>query len=161
VRVICRKLRAIDRSEGARDRRESGVDFGATLARRDASPLGGLRFPAPSDGPVGDWQYCARGAIDGPALLQEAREPGGRFLRDVTSSPAPPDPKAFYAAINAVDWWRARHARPLARVNANLRYYVRKTGAQPEVTQRLKRFTTIVDKLRREPTMALSTMEDI
>ena len=31
----------------------------------------------------------------------------------------------------------------------------------PEVTQRLKRFTTIVHKLQREPGMALTRMEDI
>jgi ppGpp synthetase/RelA/SpoT-type nucleotidyltranferase len=53
------------------------------------------------------------------------------------------------------------HARPLARVNANLRYYIRKAGADPEVTQRLKRFSTIVHKLKREPTMTLTTMEAI
>ena len=47
-------------------------------------------------------------------------------------------------------------------MNAGLRYYVKKVGVQqPEVTQRLKRFSTIVDKLQREPTMQLSTMEDI
>jgi len=46
-------------------------------------------------------------------------------------------------------------------VNANLRYYIRKTGADPQVTQRLKRFSTIAHKLAREPTMALSSMEDI
>jgi putative GTP pyrophosphokinase len=46
-------------------------------------------------------------------------------------------------------------------VNANLRYYVRKAGAEPEVTQRLKRFSTIIHKLKREPTMNLTTMEDI
>jgi ppGpp synthetase/RelA/SpoT-type nucleotidyltranferase len=39
---------------------------------------------------------------------------------------------------------------------------VRKAGVeQPEVTQRLKRFATIVDKLRRQSAMALSRMEDI
>lgn len=65
-------------------------------------------------------------------------------------------------AYNLVDEYRGKHARPLARVNAGLRYYVRKVGvAEPEVTQRLKRFSTIVDKLQREPTMSLSTMEDI
>jgi ppGpp synthetase/RelA/SpoT-type nucleotidyltranferase len=46
-------------------------------------------------------------------------------------------------------------------VNANLRYYIKKAGAEPEVTQRLKRFSTIAHKLEREPTMALSSMEDI
>ncbi|MGH2843937.1 MAG: hypothetical protein ACRDKL_10180 [Solirubrobacteraceae bacterium] len=65
------------------------------------------------------------------------------------------------SAIDAVDWWRARHAAPLARTNAGLRYYIRKIDAEPEVTQRLKRFTTIVDKMRRHATMQLDTMEDI
>jgi putative GTP pyrophosphokinase len=61
-----------------------------------------------------------------------------------------------------VDWFRGQHARPLARVNANLRYYVKKVGVHhPEVTQRLKRFSTIVDKLQREPSMPLAAMEDI
>jgi ppGpp synthetase/RelA/SpoT-type nucleotidyltranferase len=70
--------------------------------------------------------------------------------------------RALPAAIAVVDWWRGEHARPLAKVNAGLRYYVKKVGvAEPEVTQRLKRFSTIVDKLQREPTMKLSKMEDI
>ncbi|MCW2953346.1 MAG: hypothetical protein JWQ48_2516 [Conexibacter sp.] len=34
----------------------------------------------------------------------------------------------FVAAVDAIDWWRARHARPLARVNAGLRYYIRRAG---------------------------------
>jgi hypothetical protein len=28
--------------------------------------------------------------------------------------------------VDVVDWWRSRHVKPLARVNANLRYYIRK-----------------------------------
>ena len=65
-------------------------------------------------------------------------------------------------AIETVEWWRARHARPLARVNAGVRYYIRKAGVEePEVTQRLKRFATIVHKLTRQPGMQLSRMEDI
>ena len=65
-------------------------------------------------------------------------------------------------AINIVEQWRALHARPLARVNANLRYYVKKAGVEtPEVTQRLKRFSTILHKLQREPGMPLARMEDI
>ena len=67
----------------------------------------------------------------------------------------------LWRAVEIVEWWRAEHARPLARTNANLRYYVRKVDAEISVTQRLKRFSTIVDKLRRQPTMQLSTMEDI
>ena len=89
----------------------------------------------------------------------------GRTLRDFRSG-ARRDVgnEELLDAINALDWWRARHARPLARVNAGLRYYVHR-AAPPEVetsvTQRLKRFSTIVDKLQREPTMQLTNMEDI
>ncbi len=65
-------------------------------------------------------------------------------------------------AIVTIDGWRASHALPLGRVNAGLRYYVRKVGVEsPEVTQRLKRFATIADKLQRQPRMVLSRMEDI
>lgn len=58
--------------------------------------------------------------------------------------------------------WRSAHARPLDRVAANLRYYtpVYSTGRQ-EVSQRLKKFPTMVSKLQREPHMALTRMTDI
>jgi len=82
----------------------------------------------------------------------------GRVLRHFESSTT----AEMLEAIGVIDAWRASHAKPLRRVNAGLRHYVRKVGVeQPEVTQRLKRFATIVDKLRREPGMALSRMEDI
>jgi putative GTP pyrophosphokinase len=85
----------------------------------------------------------------------------GRCLRDPDISKAL-SPEDWFTALMAVEWWRARHAKPLARVNANLRYYARKAGVDPpDVTQRLKRFATVVDKLRRHPSMALTTMEDI
>ena len=71
------------------------------------------------------------------------------------------DPDELEEAAQAIEWWRGLHARPLGRVNAGLRYYIRKVGAEPQVTQRLKRFSTIVHKLHREPTMALSSMEGI
>jgi putative GTP pyrophosphokinase len=90
----------------------------------------------------------------------------GRALREMQAASERGERARFNAealeAIGVVDWWRALHARPLARVNAGLRYYVRKLGeSEPEVTQRLKRFATVVDKLNRHPTMALTTMEDI
>lgn len=65
-------------------------------------------------------------------------------------------------AMHLVRAYRAYHARPLARVNANLRYYIKQSGmGTPQVTQRLKRFSTMIDKLCRLPRMALPTMEDI
>lgn len=67
--------------------------------------------------------------------------------------------------LEIVDEFRKAHGKPLARVSANLVYYVREfrdevlgTG---KVVQRLKRSRTIVDKLTRHPNMALSTMQDI
>jgi ppGpp synthetase/RelA/SpoT-type nucleotidyltranferase len=72
------------------------------------------------------------------------------------------DNREVARAVATIDLWRSLHARPLARVNANLRYWVRKGGVPvPEVSQRLKRFATIADKLDRQPGMALSRMEDI
>jgi putative GTP pyrophosphokinase len=62
--------------------------------------------------------------------------------------------------IEIVDWWRTEHARPLSRVAANLRYYAGQHG-KPVVAQRLKKLSTIGDKLQREPAMKLSRMEDI
>jgi ppGpp synthetase/RelA/SpoT-type nucleotidyltranferase len=68
----------------------------------------------------------------------------------------------FIEAVTIIESWRALHARPLRRVNANLRYYVSKAGAgEHSVTQRLKRLPTIVDKLARHPNMQLTTMEDV
>lgn len=68
-------------------------------------------------------------------------------------------------AVTAVTWWRSLHARPLSRVAANLRGHVARADAlvdgRADVTQRLKRRETMIDKLRREPTMAVTQMEDI
>jgi putative GTP pyrophosphokinase len=57
-------------------------------------------------------------------------------------------------AWEALTWWRSLHARPLSTVAANLRYHVDKEGGRVEgrieVTQRLKRHVTLIDKLARE-----------
>lgn len=50
---------------------------------------------------------------------------------------------------------------PLRKANMGLRSMVRTAGAEVEVSQRLKRVPTILDKLQREPTLALSKMQDI
>lgn len=84
-----------------------------------------------------------------------------RTLRAGEPGPAEPDELAKLGeAIDAIDWWRGLHAAPLTAVNANLRHYLKPYG-QPVVTQRLKRFPTVVDKLLREPTMKLTRMADI
>ncbi|HTC73410.1 MAG TPA: RelA/SpoT domain-containing protein [Solirubrobacteraceae bacterium] len=67
---------------------------------------------------------------------------------------------AVDGAFELIDWWRGLHAKPLTSVSANLRHYVKPHG-HPLVTQRLKRFPTVVDKLLREPHMKLTQMADI
>lgn len=64
------------------------------------------------------------------------------------------------AANEIVEWWRREHAYPLTKVNAGLRHYLTPYG-RPNVTQRLKKWKTIVGKLHRHPTMRLSAMQDI
>ncbi|MGH3991436.1 MAG: hypothetical protein ACRDSN_03120, partial [Pseudonocardiaceae bacterium] len=87
-------------------------------------------------------------------LLQAYRDDGNEALEHF-------DTGEVLRADDLIDWWRAQHARPLANVNANLRYYIAELPDAGSVTQRLKRRATIIDKLCREPTMALTTMEDI
>ncbi len=65
------------------------------------------------------------------------------------------------AALEVVYQYRATHQYPLIKANMGLRSVVRTEGCRVEVSQRLKRFRTILDKLIREPTMQLSTMQDI
>jgi GTP pyrophosphokinase len=76
------------------------------------------------------------------------------------------DADAIVAALEAVTWWKQLHARPLSRTAAGLRYHVRKSdgafdGGKVEVTQRLKKRDTIIDKLERFPQMDLTQMHDI
>jgi putative GTP pyrophosphokinase len=67
--------------------------------------------------------------------------------------------------VELIEGWRERHAGPLRNTNANLRHYVRPhsvgNAKVVSVTQRLKKFSTILDKLNRYPTMRLTAMEDI
>lgn len=67
--------------------------------------------------------------------------------------------------VRLIEAWRGAHAGPLRNANANLRHYVKPhTAGRPgivSVTQRLKKFSTILDKQCRYPTMRLSKMEDI
>ncbi len=67
--------------------------------------------------------------------------------------------------LELLEGWRERHARPLRTTNASLRHYIRPYTAlnavDVSVTQRLKKVPTILDKLRRYPTMPLTSMEDI
>jgi putative GTP pyrophosphokinase len=66
------------------------------------------------------------------------------------------------AELAIIEEFRAAHAEAMTRVAADLRHFVADvSGGEPEVGQRLKRMATILDKLDRQPTMALSRMNDI
>lgn len=66
------------------------------------------------------------------------------------------------AAYDVVLRFRAAHQAPLAKANMGLRSVVQTTGCERiEVSQRLKRVPTLLNKLTREPTLALANMQDI
>lgn len=66
------------------------------------------------------------------------------------------------AARDTVEAFRAAHAAPLVTANNGLRSMLRSEDCPVEVSQRLKRMNTIIDKVvYREPTMALAKMQDI
>lgn len=64
-------------------------------------------------------------------------------------------------AYEVIVAWRASHDYSLSKATMGLRSAVATEGFRLEVSQRLKRLPTILDKLRREPTMQLANMQDI
>jgi GTP pyrophosphokinase len=85
-------------------------------------------------------------------LLLDFRE---RVRRDGEErAVAEADLEALDRAWEALTWWRSLHAHPLSLAAVNLRYHVRKADGHVdgriEVTQRLKRMITLIDKLARE-----------
>lgn len=69
-------------------------------------------------------------------------------------------PSDIEACATTVRAWRHAHAYPVQKASANLRSYVR-NAPEAQVSQRLKKFSTIIDKLGRFDRMKLSRMEDI
>jgi putative GTP pyrophosphokinase len=65
------------------------------------------------------------------------------------------------AAYDLLLRYRAAHAAPLGKATMGLRSMVKTEGCVVEVSQRLKRVPTILDKLSRESTLPLSSMQDI
>ena len=84
----------------------------------------------------------------------------GRIPRDWMLQEIP-DSNAVDAALDTLIAFRAAHQYALIKANNGLRSVVRTSGCPVEVSQRLKRMNTILDKLIREPTMQLPNMQDI
>lgn len=66
----------------------------------------------------------------------------------------------YQSAVEIVNEWRVAHGFPMEVIAGSLRTNVKKYRSSL-VAQRLKRLPTIIDKLGREPEMALSRMQDI
>lgn len=64
-------------------------------------------------------------------------------------------------ALETLFAWRTSHSKPLQTASMGLRSRVTTEGCQVEVSQRLKRVPTIIDKLSRQPKMNLARMADI
>jgi len=89
----------------------------------------------------------------------------GKILRNHFRWDVPPEKRpphdAIVPAFEILFSYRAAHQYPLTKANNGLRSVVKTEGCRVEVSQRLKRLPTIIDKLMREPTMQLGTMQDI
>lgn len=83
----------------------------------------------------------------------------GKRLREHHLRGAGPPPGE---AVEILEHWRSCHSYPLSKATMGLRSMTKTAKCQdPRVSQRLKRRVTIIDKLAREPTMQLTTMQDI
>lgn len=89
----------------------------------------------------------------------------GEVLRSLVGSGRSRDSEELqqvFEALDVLEAWRAAHARPLQAATMGLRSRVSTVGCtQVEVSQRLKRIPTIIDKLHREQGMSLGRMADI
>ncbi len=74
--------------------------------------------------------------------------------------PGEPDRSLIMAFAVLVEF-RAAHQYSLTKANMGVRSVLATERCEVDVSQRLKRIVTIVDKLRREPTMQLANMQDI
>lgn len=86
----------------------------------------------------------------------------GVIIREwLTSDPRRRYHQAELDAFLVIQDWRARHQLPLTKAAMGTRSMVATCGYPVEVSQRLKRLSTIIDKLIRQPKMSLARMQDI
>jgi putative GTP pyrophosphokinase len=86
----------------------------------------------------------------------------GQAIRRFARSDPRVDVEKYEEAIEIAKLYRAAHQYPLSKANMGLRSMVQSEQCDVEVSQRLKRWPTILDKLIvREPTLPLSSMQDI
>lgn len=112
----------------------------------------GIQPPGLVRGPI----YDQRVSVPSKSQVKRAGSNLRKYLRgDLT------DQGVYQRSLDTMELWRRAYAGPLVRANNGLRHRARALGIDAEVTQRLKRSQTILEKLRREPTLDLSRMQDI
>lgn len=95
-----------------------------------------------------------------PELTPSQVKKAGKTLRHYIRGETVSDDQVA-VALEVARRFRAAHQVPLVKANNGLRSMVRSEGCSVEVSQRLKRFPTILNKLVREPSLPLSSMQDI
>lgn len=85
----------------------------------------------------------------------------GKTLRRSRLEPLTVPEDEVEEALKVLENWRAAHSYALNSAQMGLRSRMATVDAPGDVSQRLKRRATIIDKLCRIPTMQLSTMHDI
>lgn len=93
------------------------------------------------------------------AISKSSVSRAGDVLRAVHSRRAPLDGK-YWDAYETLVGYRSAHQYPLIKATNGLRSNVAAEKCNVEVSQRLKRIPTILDKLQREPGMDLARMQD-
>lgn len=102
------------------------------------------------------------GSLPGAPLPSKSRvNKAGKRLRAVMRNASPLDPELFSEDLAVVEAHRAAHAQPMTTANVALRRRCSRQRLDARITQRLKRIATILDKLTREPSLALGNMHDL
>lgn len=94
-----------------------------------------------------------------PELTASQVKKAGRILRRYMRGEIS-DPEEWDSALNCILAYRRGYSAPMLSANNSLRYFVQKLGLDAQVSQRLKRMGTILEKVVREPTLALDRMQD-
>lgn len=104
--------------------------------------------------------------MSGPAVAASVSKAGSRIrrlLRDPSLlSEDPTLLDRYLEDCEVVFRHRDSHTRATASANSSLRYHCSQLGLdEARVTQRIKRFPTILEKLQREPSLNLARMHDL
>jgi ppGpp synthetase/RelA/SpoT-type nucleotidyltranferase len=91
-----------------------------------------------------------------PSYARGQVDKAGRILVSDKASPAEID-----SALEILNNWRSSHSFPLNAIQMGIRKACNKYDTNFLVAQRLKRVSSIIQKLRRFPRMDLSRMQDI